>query len=113
MDKTKHFMCDCGDPWHGLEISVDMDFEDAVPVVCTIVNENMRWADRLKAIWSILRGRLHVLHEVYISRDEINDFVDFVASIKHNPSPTVYAGGGIRFGRDENGNPKWVNGDGY
>jgi len=108
MDKTKHFRCDCGDPWHGLEISVDTDFEDAVPVVCTVVNENMRWVDRLKAVWSILRGRLHILHEVYISRDEINDFVDFVASIKHNPNTTGGATPSLVMGGD--GNPKWGNG---
>ena len=111
MDKTKHFRCDCGDPWHGLEISVDTDFEDAVPVVCTIVNENMRWADRLKAIWSVLRGRLHILHEVYISRDEVNDFVDFVATIKHNP--TTIGGSIPKLVMGGEGNPKWVNGDGH
>mgnify|MGYP001565501969 CR=1 FL=1 len=91
MEQVRHFTCDCGDPWHGLQIYIDREATDDIPIVCTVVNENMRWADRLKAIWSILRGRLHILHEVYISRDEVNDFINFVTGvdIKRNSTSDI------------------------
>ena len=76
-----HFMCDCGYAWHGLEVYIDRDTPEDIPIVMTVIGDGLSFKDKLRAIWHILRGRQHILHEVYIARDEVQDFVAFVKKL--------------------------------
>jgi hypothetical protein len=47
---------------------------------------------RLKMAFWVLRGREHVLSEVWIHRDEMKEFVDYIVSLVLNPNTTGSGG---------------------
>ena len=73
----KHFSCDCGWAYHSLHVE-----SDGVQLIVQVVNAptDINLWQRLKAAWSILLGREHILSEVYLNR---SDYVDFIAYLDY------------------------------
>ena len=53
-----HFPCDCGD-WHYLDVSID-DVDESWRFL-SLADSYLahRWRDRIRASWTILRGKEH------------------------------------------------------
>jgi hypothetical protein len=87
MAKVKIFRCDCGWAFHSLRLETDTD--EQFPSVCvSVVNSpaDLNIIQRIKGAWNILLGKEHVMSEVWIHRDEVKEFVEFLSCFVLNPS---------------------------
>ena len=87
MAKVKIFRCDCGWDFHSLRIETDTD-EQFPPICISVVNApaDLSIIQRIKGAWNILLGKEHVMSEVWIHRDEVKEFVEFVSCFALNPN---------------------------
>ena len=79
--KGRQFRCHCGWGFHSLYIP---DIDDEFPMIAIqVVNapEDLSFWQRLKMAWYVLRGEQHVLSEIYIHRNDVQEFVDYVTAI--------------------------------
>ena len=80
--KPRIFRCDCNDPYHSLRINPEFVEDNDFPYLwISVVNRPMRFIDRLKTAWNILRNKEDILSELYLHRDEFADFVGYVSSL--------------------------------
>jgi hypothetical protein len=85
MPTGKYFRCDCGWAFHGLYIEPEDDGPFPMTAI-QVVNApaDLSFWQRVKMAAAVLRGNEHVLSEIYIHRDEMREFVEYVASLAHN-----------------------------
>lgn len=85
--KGKHFRCDCGWAFHSLYIEPDWGDESfpctSIQVVCA--PPDLSLSQRIRAAWHVLRGDEHVLSEIYIHRDDMGEFIEYVIALSNNP----------------------------
>lgn len=67
-----HFPCDCGD-WHYLQVSVDEFDPDWRFLEVTDTFTARRWRDRIKAAFTVLRGKTHYHSGVVLDRQNTED----------------------------------------
>jgi hypothetical protein len=86
-NKVKVFRCECGWAFHSLRIEADGD-EQFPPVCISVINAptDLNIIQRIRGAWDVLSGKEHVMSEVWIHRDEMKDFVDFVSCLALNPN---------------------------
>ena len=91
MAKVKIFRCDCGWAFHSLRIETDTD-EQFPPICISVVNApaDLNIIQRIKGAWNVMLGKEHVMSEVWIHRDEVKEFVEFVSCFALNPN--TYSG---------------------
>lgn len=87
-NKSRHFRCDCGWGFHSLFIEPDWGEEQFPFTIVQVVNAPSDYTiwKRIGAAWDILLGKQHALSEIYIHRDDMKDFVEYIVSLAHNPN---------------------------
>ena len=83
-NKVKLFRCDCG--WSSHILRIETDTDEQFPPICisVVAPSDLNIIQRIKGAWDVLSGKEHVMSEVWIHRDEMKDFVDFVSCLAHN-----------------------------
>ena len=86
--KSRHFRCDCNMPQHSLFIEVIglTDGSDWPFLSISIVNYPTSLWGRIKGAIAILRNKDHYMSEIVMHRDDIEEFVDYIVSLVHNPN---------------------------
>ena len=83
--KPRHFRCDCGDPAHSLYVDPDWWLDDDYPfpfLGLAVVSHPSPLFDRLKlAIKVVFNRPWSYMHEVYIHRDDVPEFVQYIMSL--------------------------------
>lgn len=90
--KGKHFRCDCNWAMHSLYIEPDCGCDNiyaSVQVVNAPADVNLR--QRIKMAWAILRGNEHAMTEVWIHRDDWQEFVDYIVNVDKERQPCNHA----------------------
>jgi hypothetical protein len=82
--KRKRFDCDCGWSFHSLLIEYEKYSNDDKSIDISVVNAPRDYTlwQRLKMIWNILKNDEHVMSGIILERTQIDEFVQFISSLK-------------------------------